>query len=103
VKLWSVLHDREHWGDPEVFRPERFLDADGRFIKDEFMVKFGAGKRVCFGETLARNMLFLVFSTLMQEFIFKIPEGDPTPQQTQFQVAQQNPNLSGWKYSKDSL
>jgi hypothetical protein len=74
VNLWSVLHDREHWGDPEVFRPERFLDADGRFIKDEFIVQFGAGKRVCFGETLDRNMLFLIFSTLMQEFIFKIPD-----------------------------
>jgi cytochrome P450 len=77
--LWSVLHDREHWGDPEVFRPERFLDADGRFIKDEFMIQFGAGKRICLGEILARNMLFLIFSTLMQEFIFRIPEGDPDP------------------------
>jgi cytochrome P450 len=79
VNLWNVLHDREHWGDPEVFRPERFLDADGRFIKDEFMIQFGAGKRVCLGEILARNMLFLIFSTLMQEFIFRIPEGDPDP------------------------
>jgi cytochrome P450 len=79
VNLLSVLQDREHCGDPEVFRPERFLDADGRFIKDEFMVQFGAGKRVCFGETLARNMLFLIFSTIMQGFIFKIPEADPTP------------------------
>jgi cytochrome P450 len=43
------------------------------------MVQFGAGKRVRFGKTLARNMLFLIFSTLMQEFIFKIPGGDPTP------------------------
>jgi hypothetical protein len=24
-------------------------------------------------------MLFLTFSTIMQGFIFKIPEGDPTP------------------------
>jgi methyl farnesoate epoxidase/farnesoate epoxidase len=79
VNIWGVLHDHEHWGDPEVFRPERFLDADGRFIKDEWMIQFGAGKRVCLGEILARNMLFLIFSTLMQEFTFRIPKGDPDP------------------------
>jgi cytochrome P450 len=79
VNLWSVLHDRKHWGDPEVFRPERFLDTDGRFIKDEWMIQFGTGKRVCLGEILARNTLFLIFSTLMQEFTFRIPEGDPDP------------------------
>jgi methyl farnesoate epoxidase/farnesoate epoxidase len=75
----SILHDREHWGDPEVFRPERFLDTDGKFIKDEWMIQFGSGKRVCLAEILARNILFLIFSTLMQEFTFRIPEGDPDP------------------------
>jgi hypothetical protein len=34
---------------------------------------------VCLGEILARSMLFLIFSTLMQEFTFRIPEGDPDP------------------------
>jgi cytochrome P450 len=79
VSLWSVLNDSDHWGDPEVFRPERFIDADGKFFKDEWMIQFGAGKRVCLGEILARSMLFLIFSTLMQEFKFNIPEGDPRP------------------------
>jgi methyl farnesoate epoxidase/farnesoate epoxidase len=79
VSLWAVLNDRDHWGDPEVFRPERFLDADGKFLKDEWMIPFGAGKRVCLGEILARSILFLIFSTLMQEFKFNIPEGDPYP------------------------
>ncbi|PVD37572.1 hypothetical protein C0Q70_00168 [Pomacea canaliculata] len=26
VNLFSILHDKETWGDPEKFRPERFLD-----------------------------------------------------------------------------
>jgi methyl farnesoate epoxidase/farnesoate epoxidase len=79
VSIWGVLNDRDHWGDPEVFRPERFLDADHKFCKDEWMIQFGAGKRVCLGEILARSMLFLIFSTLMQEFKFSIPEGDQRP------------------------
>jgi methyl farnesoate epoxidase/farnesoate epoxidase len=79
VNIWSVLHDREHWSDPEVFRPERFLCADGKFVKDEWLIPFGVGKRVCLGEILARNMLFLIFSTVMQEFTFSTPEEDPCP------------------------
>lgn len=79
VNIWSVLHDREHWTDPENFRPERFLDADGKFVKDEWLIPFGAGRRVCLGEILARNMLFLIFSSLMQEFTFRTPEEDTCP------------------------
>lgn len=80
INFWSLFQDREHWGDPEVFRPERFLDENKTFVKDEWMISFGAGKRVCLGEVLARNTVFLFFTTLLQEFSFSVPEGDPTPQ-----------------------
>jgi methyl farnesoate epoxidase/farnesoate epoxidase len=80
ANLWSLFHDREHWGDPEVFRPERFLDEDKNFVKDEWMISFGAGKRMCLGEVLARNSIFLFFTTLLQEFLFSLPEDEPAPQ-----------------------
>jgi len=79
VNIWSVLHDCEHWTDPEDFRPERFFDADGKFVKDEWLIPFGAGRRACLGEILARNMLFITFSSLMQKFTFRTPEEDPRP------------------------
>jgi methyl farnesoate epoxidase/farnesoate epoxidase len=79
ISLWSVLNNPDHWGDPEVFRPERFLDSNGKFIKDEWMINFGSGKRYCIGESLARNILFLFFATFLQEFSVSIPEGDPGP------------------------
>jgi methyl farnesoate epoxidase/farnesoate epoxidase len=80
VNLWSLFHDREHWGDPEVFRPERFLDGNKNVVMDEWMIPFGAGKRVCLGEVLARSTVFLFFTTLLQEFTFSVPEDDPVPQ-----------------------
>ena len=79
ICLYSLFQDKDHWGDPEVFRPERFLDPEGKLVKDEWMIPFGAGKRACLGEILARSTLFLFFTTLLQEFTFTIPEGDPIP------------------------
>jgi cytochrome P450 len=35
ANLWRLLRDREQWGDPEVFRPERCLDENKNFFKDE--------------------------------------------------------------------
>ena len=79
ISLWSVLSDPGHWGDPEVFRPERFLGSNGKFVKDEWMINFGSGKRFCVGESLSKSVLFLFFSTFLQEFSVSIPEGDPRP------------------------
>ena len=39
------------------------------------LLPFGAGRRVCGGETMARNRLFLFVVTLLQRFTFK-PETD---------------------------
>lgn len=80
INLWSLHHDRGHWGDPEVFRPERFLDENRNFVKDEWIISFGAGKRMCLGEAMARNTIFLFFTSLLQEFLFSLPEDDPPPQ-----------------------
>jgi methyl farnesoate epoxidase/farnesoate epoxidase len=79
LSLWSVLSDPVHWGDPEVFRPERFLDSKGKFFKDDWMINFGIGKRYCLGESLARDILFIFFTTFFQELSISLPEGDPRP------------------------
>lgn len=35
--------DKEHWGDPENFRPERFLDSNEQIIQYEWFIPFGYG------------------------------------------------------------
>lgn len=41
----KVHQDPKLWKDPEIFRPERFIDEKtGKCIKPEYLMPFGAGK-----------------------------------------------------------
>lgn len=74
--LFSLHNDTEVWGDPENFRPERFLDENGRLnLKKDFSLPFGAGRRLCAGETFARNTMFLCIAALLQNFNLKPHNG----------------------------
>ncbi|KFB45025.1 AGAP005656-PA-like protein [Anopheles sinensis] len=72
IGLKTVHMDPEYWGDPEVFRPERFLVESGSDMKThphtDRLMFFGIGKRRCLGEVLARACLFTFFVGIMQKF-----------------------------------
>ena len=42
--LHHIHNDPDYWGDPEVFRPERFLTSSGQLRKDDRLLPFGTGK-----------------------------------------------------------
>ncbi|KAL4227588.1 hypothetical protein ACF0H5_013031 [Mactra antiquata] len=69
--LDSVQNDPEIWGDPDVFRPERFIDHSGNLLKKEENVLFFLGKRSCVGESLARMELLIFLGALVQNFKFE--------------------------------
>lgn len=75
----AASHDKTVWKDPEHFQPERFLDKDGKLsLKQDLSLPFGAGKRLCAGETFARNMLFLFTSAFFQAFTVKTSPDNKT-------------------------
>ncbi|XP_072015409.1 cytochrome P450 2J4-like [Amphiura filiformis] len=71
--LYSVTRDPSICDEPDVFKPERFLGEDGQVKKIPEQIVFGAGKRVCLGEQLARMELFIFYTHLMHRFSFKKP------------------------------
>ncbi|XP_076004342.1 cytochrome P450 2U1 isoform X2 [Genypterus blacodes] len=77
--LWSVHRDPSVWDNPDSFDPTRFLDDEGKLQRKECFIPFGIGRRVCMGEQLAKMELFLMFTSLMQAFSFRLPDGLPPP------------------------
>jgi steroid 17alpha-monooxygenase/17alpha-hydroxyprogesterone aldolase len=75
LNLWAIHHDEQQWNNPMEFRPERFLDSEGklRATSDLSYMPFGAGRRACLGEVLAKQEMFLIITGLLQQFEFKSP------------------------------
>jgi cytochrome P450 len=63
------LQDKNIWNDPEVFRPERFLDTDDKFISkpNAHFIPFSAGRRGCPGEKLAIADIFFFIARFIQQ------------------------------------
>ena len=69
------------WDDPTVFNPYRHIDENGNLITNQGnFFPFGAGRRFCAGEPLAKVELFLFVSWLLQKFTFVAEEDGHPPE-----------------------
>ncbi|OWM66570.1 hypothetical protein CDL15_Pgr013787 [Punica granatum] len=75
VSVWSIGRDPEIWGDPDEFRPERFLgkviDVKGQ---DFELLPFGSGRRMCPGYTLGLKVIQASLANLLHGFDWKLPK-----------------------------
>jgi cytochrome P450 len=72
---WLLHHDTRWWGaDAARFRPQRWLGADGGFDPAApgqprgAYLPFGAGNRICIGESFAWAEAVLILATLAQRW-----------------------------------
>lgn len=87
ANLVRIMRDPNYWEEPDMFRPERFLETtlQGlKLVRREQFVPFGLGRRICMGESLARDTLFIFFTTLVQHFRFNKPANHPAPDTNNF-------------------
>ena len=94
VNFWSIHHDKEFWGDPETFRPERFLDEDGDLVppdhpKRRHVLPFSGGIRNCPGEQLAMSRLFIWLANTCKRF-YIFPGKGNTPDMVSLGALTQN-------------
>ncbi|KAF8897015.1 cytochrome P450 [Mucidula mucida] len=68
---WAILHDKAVYGnDVETFNPGRFLNADGILNPTipHPSVAFGFGRRVCVGQDLAEDSIWLAIASMFAVF-----------------------------------
>ncbi len=79
----KFLLDENVFPNPDQFVVDRFLNDDGKSIrKYEQFVPFGIGKRICMGEALAKNELFIFLVKILQRVNLQVPpeqNGYPCP------------------------
>jgi len=75
--IWALHYDEKEWKEPLRFNPERFLDKEGKLVRttDQSFLPFGAGRRVCIGEALARMELFVFLSNILWKYDIA-PDGE---------------------------
>jgi len=69
---WSILHDSALYPEPDLFKPERFLNPDGSLLDDPVLTSaFGFGKRICPGRHFVDTTLFISIASLFSVFNIK--------------------------------
>lgn len=75
--LWALHMNPEEWDEPEIFKPERFLDEYGQLTpKPNSFLPFSTGRRTCVGEALAKTELHMLTTMLFQRFTFEPAPGE---------------------------
>ncbi|GMR46552.1 hypothetical protein PMAYCL1PPCAC_16747, partial [Pristionchus mayeri] len=80
ASIYNVLANSEVFEQPDEFRPDRFLLADGKTPNKatlDPLVPFSMGKRQCAGEGLARMELFLALVMIIQKYRILPPKDAP--------------------------
>ena len=44
LHFWAMANQESTWPEAKLFKPERFLDAEGKFQKSDNLAAFSTGK-----------------------------------------------------------
>lgn len=76
VPSYTIHHLDSVWGDPWVYRPERWLEEGGKELEKALNV-FSFGPRSCVGRNVAMMELLIFISTLLYRYDFKLVDPEP--------------------------
>lgn len=82
INAYSFMRNREYYPEPFAFRPERWLDEDGKTLKGssdivrQAFVPFSTGARSCAGQAMAYLELSLAIARTLWYFDFEKAPGE---------------------------
>lgn len=76
LNVYLVHHREDLYPEPDVFRPERFLER--QYSPSEYL-PFGGGHRSCIGSAFALMEMKLVLATILRHWELELPEGMRRP------------------------
>jgi cytochrome P450 len=77
VSYRAIFRDPSLYPEPDVFKPERFLNPDGSFRDDPLLSSaFGYGKRICPGRHIVDTTMFIFVASLLSVFRIEKVKGD---------------------------
>ena len=82
INQYRIHNNPKEWNEPKLFKPERFLDADGKFVgwtRTPAFLPFGIGRRACPGQDLGKMQVFLILSSLLHQFKLEMEDGEDVP------------------------
>jgi cytochrome P450 len=72
---WVIHRLPDIWGDPEVFRPERWDPVNGQKVPPWSYFPFGGGPRICIGMPFAQLEAKLLLATILQRYTPRVVPG----------------------------
>eukprot|EP00092_Neocalanus_flemingeri_P029723 GFUD01032271.1.p1 GENE.GFUD01032271.1~~GFUD01032271.1.p1 ORF type:complete len:496 (+),score=84.03 GFUD01032271.1:55-1542(+) len=86
ANIYYMMKSSAFWEEPALFNPNRFI-KNGKLQKDlPQMMPFSVGRRVCMGDSLAKNELSIFFTSMVQRLRFSAPLNGKTPNQDDFRT-----------------
>jgi cytochrome P450 len=77
MSQWVAHRDPRWWREPEVFRPERWLDGSTKDLPKYAYFPFGGGPRICIGNTFAMMETVIVLAEMARRFRFERVSREP--------------------------
>jgi len=75
ISSYTVHRDPRWWDEPTAFRPERFSPENAEHIRKYSYIPFGAGPRVCIGNSFAMMEAHLMLVMIAQRYQLRLSPG----------------------------
>ncbi|KAG1748508.1 cytochrome P450 [Suillus paluster] len=93
---WCISRDPDVFPDPHEFKPQRWIDDQGRVKDDLKFFVFGFGRRVCPGQHVATRSIFINSALILWAFQLKLNSTKP-PDDMGFMMGKSQPGTIDFK------